>query len=197
MVFSIVLVQLPGLGETIGLISHWWVAKLRLFTFWWENGDAIIQWHPAPHHLSRERARKNMTHVCHIKILVTINKCMRSEVTRVWETRCGTTRVLSVLRVIRIKLFILINVNLIPTAFPFPLPFLQCVPDSADTRFLSWNWNGNLPAFLRHFSEAHPLLVSPPRNSEQRPSSVMMLSTKMAAPVKRLIFFVFVPRLSF
>ena len=52
---------------------------------------------------------------------------------------------------------------------------------------------GNLPAFLQHFTEARPLLVSPPRNSESILSSVRQTKTKMAAPVKRFIFFVFVP----
>ena len=52
---------------------------------------------------------------------------------------------------------------------------------------------GNLPAFLRHFS----LLVASPRNSESRQRDVMTFSTKMAAPMKRFIFSVFVTRWSF
>ena len=52
--------------------------------------------------------------------------------------------------------------------------------------FPSCKW-GNLPAFLWHFSEARPLLLTPPRNSESRPSSEMTRSTKTAAPVKRFI----------
>ena len=51
----------------------------------------------------------------------------------------------------------------------------------------SCNW-GNLPSFLRYFSEPRPLWVGPPRNSERRPSSVTTLSTEMSAPVKRLLF---------
>ena len=39
-----------------------------------------------------------------------------------------------------------------------------------------------------------PNLVGPPRNSESIPSSVMTLSTNMAVPVKRFIFYVFVAR---
>ena len=53
--------------------------------------------------------------------------------------------------------------------------------------------SGNLATFLRHFSEARPLFVFISRNSESRPRAAMTLSTKMAAPVKRFIFFVFLP----
>ena len=60
---------------------------------------------------------------------------------------------------------------------------------------LATTWRGT--AFLRYFSEARPLLVGPPRNSKSIPSSVMTLSTKMAPPVTRFIFFVFVSRWSF
>ena len=40
-------------------------------------------------------------------------------------------------------------------------------------------------------------LVGPTRDSASILSYVMTLSTKMAAPVKRFIFFIFVPRWSF
>ena len=51
---------------------------------------------------------------------------------------------------------------------------------------------GKSPRFLRHFTEARLLFVFISRDSESRPSAVTTLSTKMAAPVKRFIFFVFV-----
>ena len=53
---------------------------------------------------------------------------------------------------------------------------------------------GKSPSFLRNFSEARPLLVVPPQNSESSMSDVMMLSTKMTALVKKLIYSVFVTR---
>ena len=74
--------------------------------------------------------------------------------------------------------------------------FTRCVPDASDTGLPSCKW-GNLHAFSRLFTEARPLFVFISGNSESRPSSVEADKNKMAAPVKRFIFFVFVPRWSF
>ena len=43
-------------------------------------------------------------------------------------------------------------------------------------------------SYVQHFTEARPLLVERTRNSESIPSSVMKLSTKMAAAIKRFGF---------
>ena len=57
---------------------------------------------------------------------------------------------------------------------------------------------GKSPSFLAAFlGGTPPFGPAPPGDSESRPSSVMTLSKKKAAPVKRFIFFVFVPRWSF
>ena len=48
-------------------------------------------------------------------------------------------------------------------------------------------------SFFRHFTEERPLLVGP---TESRPRSVRLTKIKMAGPVKRFIFFVFVPHWS-
>ena len=45
---------------------------------------------------------------------------------------------------------------------------------------------GNLPAFLRHFTEASPLFVGPPRNSESIPSSVRRLDDKNGSAHKEI-----------
>ena len=48
--------------------------------------------------------------------------------------------------------------------------YLWCVRDASYTALTSCN-AGNLPAFVRHFTEAHPLLVGTTQASESPPSS--------------------------
>ena len=67
------------------------------------------------------------------------------------------------------------------------------VPESSDASLPSRKL-GNLPALLLHFSEPRaPFLSSSLGNLSVDPRAVMTLSTKIAAPVKRFIFFVFLP----
>ena len=49
------------------------------------------------------------------------------------------------------------------------------MPRTPASRVAEW---GNLPAFLRHFKEARPLLVFTSRNSESRQSSVRRIDNK-------------------